>query len=117
MITTRENDLDKLDQARFDRKTEGSREHIQAILAMVYVQSKDSTLELLRKKLVEALRYLEENGDGLHEENWNRYIKAIDDIEKYCTSPAFIKKMHEAILKEAGIAEAERYEKTHEKFL
>lgn len=108
MKTTRQDDLDKLDQARFTREDSDSKKHIEGILAMVHTQSKDPILEKLRAELVGVLNELEEGG-GDEDDKWNRYLVAISKIEKYCNSPAFIRSMYSAINKAAGTQEADKY--------
>lgn len=110
MKTTRDLDLDKLDASRFDRKEEGSKEHVEAMLALVHAQSKDATLEGLRRKLLGILGQLE---GGETDELWVQYIATIEAIDKYCNSAEFLQRMNNAVYKNAGAKQAERYRKIH----
>lgn len=108
--TTRDADLDKLDSSRFNRKEEGSKEHVEAMLALVHAQSKDATLEKLRTKLMAVLNQLEQ---GETDELWIEYTMTIERIERYCKSPEFLKRMHDAIYRNAGSVQADLYVQKH----
>lgn len=107
MKTTREEDLSKLDDSRFNRKEQGSKEHVESIMAVVHAQSKDPMLELMRAELVSILQQLEEQGES--DELWNKYMSQVTKIEKYCNSPSFIIRMTEAIAKQVNKTEANLY--------
>lgn len=111
MKKTRELDLEKLQDAKFTRSDKETKDHIEAIQAAVFEQSKDPFLETMRKNLTATLQEIEEQGES--DELWNKYVTQIATIEKYTSSPAFIMKITESIARQVNQTEAERYFKEH----
>lgn len=107
---TREDDLNKLDQSRRNRKQEGSKEHIEALLVSVFEQTKDPILERLRQNLIDVLRQLEEQGEN--DALWQKYLEAMYRIEVYTSSSTFKKNIAEKIERAVGKEEAERFWKS-----
>jgi len=97
--TTRQADLELLEEARDKAETKEGRLHRQALLEAVYEQSKDSLLEKLKNLLIDALK--------------NNDIKKLHEIQKkveaYAKSPSYLKKIAGKINKNVNEKEAYIY--------
>ena len=103
MKTTRKDDLDVLDSSRKKAKTELGKEHREALLAAVQVQSEDPFLEEMRLQFQDAykigIQYRDEhNIRGMAEVEivLKKIEKAITD---YTASPAFLSKVAKEVEK------------------
>lgn len=91
-MNTRKLDLEIIDHSRELAKSEEGKRHKDALLALIYEQSKDSVLESMRIKLMDAFR-----------RNDTAEIAELEKkIKKYANTPAFKKKMAESVARQVG---------------
>lgn len=91
-MNTRKLDLEIIDHSRELVKTEEGKRHRDALLALIYEQSKDAVLEKMRVQLMSAFK----NGDT------EKVSEIEKKIKKYANTPAFRKKMAESVARQVG---------------
>lgn len=109
--TTRDQDLDILDQSRIDAQTTEGKEHREALLIQVYEMSKDSYLEKMRGMLELMIEDLETFKVGSME--YNRAFMGVEEskrrIKAYVNAPNYKKKIAEKIAKQVSTNEADLF--------
>lgn len=98
MKTTRDEDLQMIEEASRRTQTEEGRIHRQALMEAIYEQTKDAHLERLRRDLTEAIA----------RQDWTAYVDCHNRVSAYASTPAFRKRMARAMAR-ISTHEAELY--------
>lgn len=100
-MNTRKYDLEVLDQARKEAKTERGKIHREALLVAVYESLKDSYLEKMRIALIDALKF----------GNFEKMKEIRKKIEAYVKTPSFKRNIAQKIARQTSETEAKLFYK------